>query len=236
MIKLYLKYLYMYNLTKEINYLFYVYWSIMVPLILFRYLLCNVLFSMGYITKPYISTPGQTLSSPPPQNKNERVHSVISEPQLKIQFTQSSYKVTSYLDFQPFLKGFQSIREYLRDLTEDINDADYFPRIVFPYRTFQVTPLSNESTILKFFNTYACQANLYGCKSKLKLEQYRLEIQHVIKGFCAVYKKFLTAKIILTTILHRCRTHLELKEVMNITCMDITIPIPENKLHLKKIS
>ena len=44
-----------------------------------------------------------------------------------------------------------------------------------------------------FFNSHACQANLYGCKSKLKFEQYKLEIQHIIKVFRAVYKKFLTA-------------------------------------------
>ena len=161
---------------------------------LFYFNIYCAMFFLAWATlhKPYISTPGQTLSSPPPQNKNERVHSVIFEPQPKIQLTRSSHKVTSFLDFQPFLKGFQSGNEYLKDLTEDINDADYFPRIVFPYRTFQVTSLSNESTILKFFNAHACQANLYGCKSKLKLEQYRLEIQYVIKVFRAVYKKFLT--------------------------------------------
>ena len=45
------------------------------------------------------------------------------QPQLKIQLTQSSYKVTSCLNFQPFLKGFQSVNEYLRDLTEDINNS-----------------------------------------------------------------------------------------------------------------
>ena len=53
--------------------------------------------------------------------------------------------------------------------------------------------MSNESTILKFFNSLACQANLYGCKSQLKFEQYKLEIQNIIKVFHAVYKKFLTA-------------------------------------------
>ena len=100
--------------------------------------------------------------------------------------------MTSFLDFQPFLKGFQSVNEYLRDLTEDINNPEYFQRIISPFKTFQVTPLSNESTILKFFNSHACQANPYGCKSKLKFEQYRLEIQYIIKVFCAVYKKFLT--------------------------------------------
>ena len=144
----------------------------MVPLVLFGYLMCNVLLAWATLHKSHISTPRQTLSSPPPQNKNEWVHSVIFELQLKIQLTQSSYIVTSFLDFQPFLRGFQSVNEYLRDLTEDINDPDYFQRIVSPFRTFQVTPLSNESSIKEFFNSHACQANLYGCKSKLKLKRY----------------------------------------------------------------
>ena len=83
----------------------------MVPLVLFGYFLCNVLLAWATLHKPFLSTPGQTLSSPPPQNKNEWVHSVIFEPQPKIQLTQSSYKVTSFLDFQPFLKGFQSVNQ-----------------------------------------------------------------------------------------------------------------------------
>ena len=132
----------------------------MVPLVLFGYLLCNVLSAWAMLHKPLLSTPRQTLSSPPPQNKNEWVHSVIFEPQPKIQLTQSSYKVTSFLDFQPFLKGFQSVDQYLRDLMEDINSPEYFQRIISPFKTFQITPLSNESVILKFFNSLACQANL----------------------------------------------------------------------------
>ena len=79
------------------------------------------------------------------------------------------------------------------DLTEDINNPEYCHRIISPFKTFQITPLSNESTILKFFNSLACQANLYGCKSKLKYEQYKLETQHIIKVICTVYKEFFTA-------------------------------------------
>ena len=101
--------------------------------------------------------------------------------------------MTSFLDFQPFLKGFQSVNQYLRDLMEDINNPEYFQRIISPFKTIQITSLSNESTILKFFNSLACQANLYGCKSKLKFEQYKLEIQYIIKVICTVYKKFPTA-------------------------------------------
>ena len=78
----------------------------MVQLVLFGYLLCNVLLAWATLHKPFLSTSGQTLSSHPPQNKNEWVHSVIFKPQPKIQLTQSSYKVISFFDFQPFLKGF----------------------------------------------------------------------------------------------------------------------------------
>ena len=57
----------------------------MVPLAIFGYLMCNVLLAWATLHQPYISTPKQALSSPPPQNKNEWVHSVIFKPQLKIQ-------------------------------------------------------------------------------------------------------------------------------------------------------
>ena len=165
----------------------------MVPLALFGYLMCNVLLAWATLHQPYVSIPRQTLSPSLSQNKNEWVHLVIFEPRLKIQLTRLSYKVTSFLDFHPFLRGFQSVNEYLKDLTRDINNPNYFQRIVSPFRNLQITPLSNESIIWKFFNSPACRVNPYGCKSKLKLEQYQLEIQYVIKVFCAIYKKFLTA-------------------------------------------
>ena len=122
--------------------------------------------------QPYILTLKQALSSPPPENKNEWVHSVIFEPQLKIQLTQSLYKVTSFLDFQPLLRDFQSVNEYLKDLTKDINNPTYFQRIVSPFNNFQITPLSNETVIWKFLNSPACKVNPYACKFKMKLEQY----------------------------------------------------------------
>ena len=59
----------------------------MIPLAIFGYLMCNVLLAWATLLQPYISTPKQALSSPLPQNKNEWVHSVILEPQPKIQLT-----------------------------------------------------------------------------------------------------------------------------------------------------
>ena len=79
----------------------------LVLLVLIGSLLCNVLLAWATLHKPFLPPSGQTLSSPQPQNKNEWVHPVIFELQPKIQLNQSSYKVTSFLDFQLFLKGFQ---------------------------------------------------------------------------------------------------------------------------------
>ena len=56
----------------------------MALLMLLEYLMCNVLLAWAMLQQPYVS---KTLSSPPPQNKNDWVHSVIFEPQLKIQLT-----------------------------------------------------------------------------------------------------------------------------------------------------
>ena len=76
----------------------------MVLLVLLGYLACNVLIAWATLQQPYIS---KTLSLPPPRNPNNWVHSVIFEPQPKIQLTLSSYKVTSFLDFQHFLHVFK---------------------------------------------------------------------------------------------------------------------------------
>ena len=59
----------------------------MVPLAIFGYLMCNVLLAWAILHQPCISTPKQALSSPLPQNENEWVHSVIFEPETKIQLT-----------------------------------------------------------------------------------------------------------------------------------------------------
>ena len=84
----------------------------MASLVIIGYLTCNALLAWAMLHKPSFPSSGQTLSTPPPQNKNDWVHSVFFGPQPKIQLTRSSYKITSFLDFQPFLKGFQSVRSY----------------------------------------------------------------------------------------------------------------------------
>ena len=85
------------------------------------------------------------------------------------------------------------MNEYLKNLIRDINNPAYFQKIVLPFNSVQVTPLWNDTIKWKFLNSPACRVNPYACQSKMKLEQYQIEIQYVIKVFHAIYKKFLTA-------------------------------------------
>ena len=53
--------------------------------------------------------------------------------------------------------------------------------------------MSNETFIHKYFSTEPCKFNPFTCTSKLKSEQYRLEIKYINRVFHATYRKFLTA-------------------------------------------
>ena len=120
-------------------------------------------------------------------------HSVIFDPQPKMQLTRSTYKITSFLDFQPFLQGFQSVDTYIKDLMTNIANPTYFRRLISPFYDVQITPNTNESSIVKFLNSPQCTIRPCACHSKMKFEQYHLEIQYIYKVFCAIYKKSLTS-------------------------------------------
>ena len=66
-------------------------------------------------------------------------------------------------------------------------------KLVFENIPMHITPLSNKSFIHKYFDTELCRFNPFSCTSKLKIEQYKLEIQYIDKVFHATYRKFLTA-------------------------------------------
>ena len=75
----------------------------------------------------------------------------------------------------------------------DINDPTYYQRLISPFRDVQITPLSNNTCIMKFLSSPECNFCPFARQAKMKFEQYRLEIQYIYKVFCAIYKKFLTA-------------------------------------------
>ena len=68
---------------------------------------------------------GTALSDTPPKGNDLWIHSVIFEPLPKIKLTRSSYQVTTFLDFQPFLKGFNQVKAYIDKFIKDLNNPNY---------------------------------------------------------------------------------------------------------------
>ena len=87
-----------------------------------------------------------------------------------MQLTRSSYRITSFIDFQPFPQSFQSVDKYIKDLMTDIDNPTYFQKLITPFCDVQVTPLSMDDTIRKFLISPACHQNPYSCQAKLKFE------------------------------------------------------------------
>ena len=58
------------------------------------------------------------LSDTPPENRQECLNPVIVEPQNKIQLTHSTYQVTTFLDFAPFVNGFNNVQNYYQKFQE----------------------------------------------------------------------------------------------------------------------
>ena len=149
----------------------------------------NILLTWATLQQPYMS---KTLSTPPPQNKNDWVHSVICEPQPKMLLTRSTYKITSFLDFQPFLQGFQTVDTFIKDLMVDIVNPAYFEKLIEPFHNTPFIIGTNQTIIAKFLVSPGCVLRPYACRSKLHFDQFNVEIQYIYKVFRATYKKFLT--------------------------------------------
>ena len=139
----------------------------MALLMLLGYLVCNVLLAWATLQQPYIS---KTLSAPPPQIQIIGYIRLFSSHSLKIQLTCSSYKVTSFLDFQPFLQGFQSVNKYLNDLWTDINNPSYFWQLFLPFAHVLIDPTLNDSHIENFLTSPTCHHCPYACQAKMKFE------------------------------------------------------------------
>ena len=149
----------------------------------------NILLTWATLQQPYMS---KTLLAPPPQNKNDWAHSVIFEPQLKMLLTHSTYKITSFLDFQPFLQGFQTVDTFIKDLMVDIANPAYFEKLIEPFHNTPFIIGTNQTIIAKFLVSPSCVLRPYACRSKLHFDQFNVEIQYIYKVFRATYKKFLT--------------------------------------------
>ena len=73
---------------------------------------------------------------------------VIFEPIRNIKFSRSVYKVTSFLDFTPYITFFENFERYIKNFLEDVQDPSRVDMIRDPTKLSQVN-----KELLKYFPT-----------------------------------------------------------------------------------
>ena len=66
-----------------------------------------------------------------------------------------------------------------------------FDRLIAPFQDAPPLLGTNDSNVMTFLASPLCRARAHACHSKLKFDQFKLEIQYIYKVFHAIYKKFL---------------------------------------------
>ena len=64
------------------------------------------------------------LDEQPVLQRGQHVYPVLFEPIKHIKLSRSTYKVTSFIDFTPHLRTFESFENYLEQLIKDLNDEE----------------------------------------------------------------------------------------------------------------
>ena len=132
-------------------------------------------------------------SDPLPENKQNWVYHIIFEPQTKIWLTRSSYQVTTFLDFAPYINGFNRVKRYIKDYRHDLENPAYFHKIIQVSTNDRPSPLLNDQYLLAFHASNFCKHLPFECSTKLKIDHYKMEIEYLYELFSITYCKFLSA-------------------------------------------
>ena len=152
-----------------------------------------VLIAVAQVERPLFISSAAELSDTPLGNRQEWLHPVIFEPQNKIQLTHSMYQVTTFLDFAPFVNGFNNVQNYIKNFKKDIHDPAYFSMIRHKSTNPCASPLLDEHDLTAFMQSAYCLCLPYACLTRLKIDRFLMEVNYLEDLFDVVYQKFLNA-------------------------------------------
>ena len=146
-----------------------------------------VLIVVAQAERPLFISLAAELSDTPPENRQEWLHPVIFEPQNKIQLTHSTYQVTTFLDFAPFVNGFNNVQNYIKNFKKDIHDPAYFSMIRHKSTNPRASPLLDEQDLAAFMQSAYCLRLPHACMTRLKIDRFLMEVNYLEDLFDVVY-------------------------------------------------
>ena len=122
-----------------------------------------------------------------------RIEPVIFEPQRKIKFSRSTYKVTSYVDFKPYKQSFKQFGQYMGKFLVDLHDP-HDVSILYKAGRYEGDPLVRRGAGAKtFFTEATCRQLTYKCRVQNQFIQLKREAVKINQIYLETYKKFLRA-------------------------------------------
>ena len=152
-----------------------------------------VLIVVAQVEWPLFVSLATELSDTPPENRQAWLHPVIFEPQNKIQLTHSTYRVTTFIDFAPFVNGFNNVQNFIKNFKKDIHDPAYFSMIRQKSTNPRASPLLNEQDLAAFMQSAYCLSASYAPMTRLKIDRFLMEVNYLEHPLDVVYRKFLNA-------------------------------------------
>ena len=128
----------------------------------------------------------------PPVKPNQWVHSVIFESLAKVKFTRSSYQVTTFLDFQPFIDEFEKVNDYIVQFKKDLDNPEYVDRIPKRIEYIEIA-LQNDTEMYCLLDSSGCHVQPLQCLALLKIIKFKEEVTYVHDFFENIHHRFLAA-------------------------------------------
>ena len=99
----------------------------------------------------------------------------------------------TFLDFAPFMNGFNNVQKYIKSFKEDVSNPTYFSKIKHKSTNTGSSSLLDEQEFEAFMQSAYCQQLPYACMTRLKIDRFLMEIKYLDDLFNIVHQKFLNA-------------------------------------------
>ena len=83
------------------------------------------------------------------------MYSLIFEPLAKVKLTRSSYQVTTFLDFQPFIDEFEKVNDYIKQFKKDMDNPEYVDKIPKRIENIEIA-LQNDTEMSRLLDSSGC--------------------------------------------------------------------------------
>ena len=150
--------------------------------------------SVIYTTRPvptFAPTHKETdwMSPARQEHQSKHIESVIYEPLPRIVLSRSTYKITSFIQFAPYIEAFKKFERFLNRFTRDLND----PEVVGPLFNINRTKTDTWSGPKSEYFRGICKKNAYRCRLVKQFKLIRSQTKKIKVLFQEIYLQFIRA-------------------------------------------